>query len=41
LRAALVAWFDVQLAAVTTILFLRQRRALEGPDRDEIDEVFR
>jgi hypothetical protein len=39
-RSALEAWFHLVVGVVATILFERLRRAKEGPDADELQQVF-
>jgi hypothetical protein len=39
-RSALDAWFHLIVAAVTTLLFERLRRAKEGPDAEELQRIF-
>jgi hypothetical protein len=39
-RCAFEAWFHLLVGVVTTVLFERARRAKDGPDPDELKQVF-
>lgn len=39
-RSAVEAWFHLIVGVVTTLLFERMRRVKEGPDADELQQVF-